>query len=275
MAIARKPSPRKLSAGARVISDLSAIERVRLEQALRMKDGYVLNFTNRSFADFVLFSTGLDINDPKYRGAGDSKANRLRSFWRQENNYTVGKLLGDFFEAWETLGGDGRPPEDCLRIVSRLKADSPVPDVEYLGPISEEKTLDTLANAVREALKRNEPEMGLDRLHTYAVKYLRMVCEKHGISTERGKPLHSLIGEYVKVLRQKGKIESVMTERILKSSISIIEAFGEIRNEQSFAHDNPILNYDESILVLSHVTSLIRFIQAIESRKGPRAKETA
>ena len=57
-----------------------------------------------------------------------------------------------------------------------------------------------------------------------------------------------------------------MTERILKSSISIMEAFNTVRNEQSHAHDNPVLSYDESLLVLSHVTSSIRFIQAIESR---------
>lgn len=249
------------------MSDLTAIERVGLEKALRMDGGYVLNFTNRTFADFVLYSTGLDIDDLKYRSGGDSKANRLRSFWKIESNPIVGKLLGDFFEAWQTLGGGSLPPEDCLRIVRRLKADAPVPDMEYLGPISEEKTLDTLANAIRDAIKRNEPEMGLDRLHTYTIKYLRILCEKHGISTERTKPLHSLIGEYIKALRQEGQIESVMTERILKSSISIMEAFSEVRNEQSYAHDNPVLSYDESNLVLSHVISSIRFIQAIESKR--------
>jgi hypothetical protein len=249
------------------MSDLTAVERAGLERVLRMEGGYVLNFSNRTFSDFVLYSTGLDIDDPKYRIRGDSKANRLRSFWKLESNSIVGKLLGDFFEAWETLGGGSPPPEDCLRIVRRLKADAPVPDMEYLGPISEEKTLDILANAIGDAIKRNEPEMGLDRLHTYVTKYLRILCEKHGISTERNKPLHSLIGEYVKALKQEGKIESLMTERILKSSISIMEAFNEVRNEQSFAHDNPVLNYDESILVLGHVTSSIRFIQAIESKR--------
>jgi hypothetical protein len=252
------------------MSDLTAVERVVLERALRMDGGYVLNFSNRTFADFVLYSTGLDIDDPKYRSGGDSKAKRLRSFWKFESNPVVGKLLGDFFEAWQTLGGSSPPPEDYLRIVRRLKSDAPIPDMEYLSPISEERTLDTLANAIRDAIKRNEPEMGLDRLHTYTIKYLRVLCEKHGISIERTKPLHSLIGEYIKALRQEGKIESEMTERILKSSISIMEAFSGVRNEQSFAHDNPVLNYDESILVLSHVISSIRFMQAIEARPSKK-----
>lgn len=252
------------------MSDLTAIEKVMLEKILRMDGGYVLNFSNRTFADFVLYSTGQDINDPKYRASGDSKANRLRAFWRLESNPIVGKLLGDFFEAWQTLGGGTPPPEDYLRIVRRLKADAPVPEIEFLAPISDEKTLDTLANAIRDSVKRNEPEMGLDRLHTYTIKYLRILCEQHGISTERSKPLHSLVGEYIKVLRQEGKIESVMTERILKTSISIMEAFSDVRNDQSYAHDNPVLNYDESNLVLSHVISSLRFIQAIESKGQER-----
>jgi hypothetical protein len=59
-------------------------------------------------------------------------------------------------------------------------------------------------------------------------------------------------------------IESEMTERILKSSISIMESFNKVRNEQSFAHDNPILNYNESVLIFNNVTSSIKFIGSIE-----------
>ena len=32
-----------------------------------------------------------------------------------------------------------------------------------------------------------------------------------------------------------------MTMRILKSSISVLEAFNDVRNSQSLAHDNPVL----------------------------------
>jgi ribosomal protein S8 len=90
------------------------------------------------------------------------------------------------------------------------------------------------------------------------------LCKKRGIDTPKDKPLHSLVGEYVKVLKAEGLIESVMTERILKSSISVMEAFNRVRNEQSLAHDNEVLNYSESLLIFAHVTSSIQFIEAIE-----------
>jgi len=96
------------------------------------------------------------------------------------------------------------------------------------------------------------------------VKYVRHLCDKHGIGYDNNKPLHSLFGEYVKHLTAKDLIKSGMTERILKSSISILEAFNDVRNNQSFAHDNPILNYDESILIFNNVSSSIKFIEAIE-----------
>lgn len=59
-----------------------------------------------------------------------------------------------------------------------------------------------------------------------------------------------------------------MTERILKSSISVFEAFNSVRNEQSFAHDNPILNYNESVLIFNYVLSTIKFIESIEKDKS-------
>ena len=43
----------------------------------------------------------------------------------------------------------------------------------------------------------------------------------------------------MKRLKVEGQIDSEMTERILKSSIPVLEAFNDVRNNQSFAHDNP------------------------------------
>ena len=254
------------------MSDLTAMERLKLQKALRMGGGYVLNFSNRTFAEFVLLSTGIEIYGPAYEKDDGSKATRLRTFWTRESNYAVGKLLGNIFEAWEELGESAPPPEDCIRIVRRLKESAPVPDMEVLNPILEEKVFEALAKSIRESIEHNEPENGLDRLHTYLVKYFRVLCKDHGISTERDKPLHSLVGEYIKALRSEGKIESEMTERILKSSISIMEAFNKVRNDKSFAHDNPVLNYDESILIHSYVTSSIRFVQVIESNRVDKLK---
>jgi hypothetical protein len=64
-------------------------------------------------------------------------------------------------------------------------------------------------------IEKNEPEVGLDRLHTFIVKFVRMLCEQRGIPIIRDKALHSLFGEYVKRLRDSGHIKSDMTARSL------------------------------------------------------------
>ncbi len=156
--------------------------------------------------------------------------------------------------------------DDCRRALARLSEAAGIPEVVTLTPNSPEREFAVLARAVRESIEKHEPEVGLDRLHTFTIKYLRVLCQNHGISTDKDKPLHSLVGEYVKTLKVHGHLESEMTERILKSSISTLEAFNKVRNDQSLAHDNSFLNYEESLLIYTHVASSIKFLEALERR---------
>lgn len=56
------------------MADLSYMETERLERCLRMGDGYVLDFSNRTFQEFILDSSGLGIYDAKYDYESGSKA---------------------------------------------------------------------------------------------------------------------------------------------------------------------------------------------------------
>lgn len=258
------------------MSDLSFTEKTKLEKLLEMGGGYVLDFSNRTLAEFVAESTGRDIYDAKYEYASGSKANRIRAFWTHEPNHLVGKLLTDLlaYRRSTAIGVDADPLfADCERIAARLMQSAPV---EALGAITADGTergFEVLAKAIRDSIERNEPDAGLDRLHTFVTKLIRTLSERRGIVVDRDKPLHSLFGEYVKALRTAGLIESDMTERILKSSISIMEAFNWVRNDTSLAHDNPTLNYDESLLIFNHVCSSIRFIRALEARAAQAPSE--
>jgi len=251
------------------MSDLTNIEKRHFEKLFGMSSGYVLDFSNRTFDEFVVDSTGLSIMDEKYNQASGSKSNRLRAFWTIEPNDVVAKLLRDLLQCVSTESADSEKQklyDACTQTVARLLGVANMPEIVELTHNSNEKEFSILARAVRESIERNEPEVGLDRLHTYAVKYLRLLCQQYEISTDKEKPLHSLAGEYVKALKEKGYLDSEMTERILKSSISALDAFNKVRNEQSLAHDNKILNYDEALLIYTHVASAIRFIEALERR---------
>jgi hypothetical protein len=253
------------------------MEKRKLQKLLEMHTGYVLGgcFSNASFQGFVLDVTEKDIYDKAYALGTGSKANVLRGFWTVEPNHVVGKLLAALLDVVRRTGRtheDDPLFQDCDRIVQRLQQSAPVREIAAITPNEEGRDFEVLARSVRDAIERNEPESRLDHLHTFALKYLRVLCKKRGISVDQSKPLHSLMGEYVKRLKQEKLIESEMTELILKSSISTLQAFCDVRNDQSLAHDNPVLNYPESLLIFNYVTAAIRFIQAFEER-GNRQKQ--
>lgn len=260
------------------MSDLRWLEKTQLEKLLQMGGGYVLDFSNRTFEEFVLESTGRWIYADEYAAQGGSKANRLRAFWKLEANHIVARLVSDLIDQAERLGGaDAALVDECRPIVVRLQQAAPVAELDALAELAEGHDFEVVAKAVRDSIDQNEPAMGLDRLHTFVVKYLRRLCSDRGIAAGRDKPLHSIFGEYVKGLRANGEIESEMGERIVKSNISILEAFNHVRNNQSLAHDNALLTYDEALLIFNHVASTVRFLSELEKRRRegePQQDET-
>lgn len=258
------------------MSDLSFREKLKLEKLFGMGSGYVLNFSNRTFQEFVNDSVRRDIYCHKYDYESGSKANLLRKFWEIEPNHVVGKVVSDLVELAREQSprwNDEALLDECRRIAERLRQGAPVEDLEAIGEGLIEKDFDLLVNSIRASLDANEPEAGLDRLHTFVTKFLRRLCEKRAIEVSKDKPLHSLLGEYIKKMRADGVIETQMTERILKSSIANLEAFNSVRNYHSLAHDNPNLNYNESLLIFNHVVSSIRFIQSLERRQAAKTEE--
>lgn len=245
------------------MSSLTALEKRRFEKLFDMSSGYVLDFSNRTFHEFIVDVTDLDIYDPKYDYASGSKANRLRAFWTHEPDEVVAQLLRALLEVAKEMKRDAREIEECERILERLRSSGVIQDRDAIRPNADGRDFEALATTVRKCIDNNEPEIGLDRLHTYMVRYSRVLCEREGIDTSAGKPLHNLFGELLRAYKQRGLIESEMTERILKSTISILDAFNDVRNNRSFAHDNALLSYDEAQLIFANVASTVKFLSRI------------
>lgn len=258
------------------MSDLSSSEKRRLELLFGMSSGYVMDFSNRTMGEFVEEHTRRDLFAASYERGSGSKANRLRAFWEVEGNHVVGKLLAAliaFGHESEAFKDKMALAGECSKIAARLSQMSPVPELDAITATLDERDFEAVAEHVRDAIAKNQPAGGLDRLHTFVMKFVRALCDERGVVVSRDKPLHSMFGEYVRRLREGGDIESEMTARILKSSISVLEAFNEVRNNRSLAHDNPILNYDESLLIFNHVTSTVRFIRSLEVQIKNRRRQ--
>ncbi len=111
------------------MADLSSIDKLKFEKLFDMGTGYVIDFSNRTFSEFILENTGIDIFNGKYDNASGSKANRLRAFWQKEENHIVGQLLLKLLEHWiakkETDFSEVTPAEkklydECEKIAKNL-----------------------------------------------------------------------------------------------------------------------------------------------------------
>ena len=167
------------------MSGLSAVDRHDLERFLGMSEGYVLNFSDRTFGEFVSETVGLDIHAEKYTAEGISKAKKLRAFWKLEPDYTVGKLLQALIRYGEEI--NTAPDEEakvltgkCRRIATRLLAGGP-----SLNPLKEHaKVLN--ANHLAEQIRRLESSIETDpSLAIGTAKELIETCCKT-ILAERG-----------------------------------------------------------------------------------------
>jgi hypothetical protein len=55
----------------------------------------------------------------------------------------------------------------------------------------------------------------------------------------------------------------------------LLDAFNDVRNNQSLAHDNSLLNHEEAMLIFNHVTSALRFLRDLEQRVQRRHQREA
>ena len=117
------------------MSSLKIAERQVLEQHFGMASGYVLNFSDRTFGEFVHEAVERKIHEAKYTAGGNSKANKLRTFWKLETDQMVGRLILALvdYDAMLNPTQDANAKaraERCRQIATRLLAVGPIPSAE-------------------------------------------------------------------------------------------------------------------------------------------------
>ncbi len=170
------------------MSSLSMADRRILEKHFQMEGGYVLNFSDRTFGEFVFEAADRDIHSERFTAGGTSKANKLRTFWKDESDYIVGKLVLALvdYEGTLNLTPDAEVKaraEKCRQIGTRLLAGGP-----SLSPLKEHaKALN--ANHLADQIRRLEASVESDpSLAIGTAKELIETCCKT-ILAERGKPV--------------------------------------------------------------------------------------
>jgi hypothetical protein len=185
----------------------------------------------------------------------------------------VAKILRELWEYREAMvfapvaRNEEKLKELYFSTVARIEGRMDAIDASAIETFEPSETLEELVASIRRDLDVNKPQAALDRLHTYCMKRFASLVRKHG-GEECGKddPLHARVARYVKILREQKNLNPI-SERIVKSSISVFEAMNPVRNDQSFAHDNPeLVQMEEARFVFDSVTAFLRFSKAVDGR---------
>jgi hypothetical protein len=119
------------------MANLTYVDKLQLEKWLGVGSGLVLNFSDRTFQEFILDSVGIDIYEPGMDAGGTSKAKRLRHLLKVQPNHVVSRLLlalCDYYRASEA-----RPDQtllsECRGIAQRLASgDGAPPRQPFIPP---------------------------------------------------------------------------------------------------------------------------------------------
>ena len=248
-----------------------------IDNAFAMHGGYVLDFSDRTFAEFFEDEFGVDIDEDKYRTKGTSKAKRLRAFIAIEGHYMVAKVLRGLWAYRESLPVQEPSPYDppkapsdvkssLFGLITRIEGGGVVTHTDAIDRFSRDETLEELVSAIERDIQVDKPAAALDRLHTYCMKKTVHLIEAHGGTCGRDEPLHSRMGKYVRLIESERQLRDI-SKRALKSGISIFQSFNDIRNNESFAHDNDLVSHEEARYIFDSISALLRFIKAMEADK--------
>lgn len=240
-----------------------------IDDAFQADAGYVLNFSDRTFAEYFEDEFKIDINASEYSTNGGSKMNRLRTFFRVSDASLVSRVMR---QLWEYREGTIRKPVDVktkarlFDLIAAIEGASGVARTDAIERFVTDQTLDELIGSIERDIAADQPAAALDRLHTYCSKKFGHLLDKRGIAWSRDEPLHSRVGKYVKAVHQELPLQD-MTLQILKNAIAVFDKFNHVRNNQSLAHDNDLLFKAEARFIFDSVSALLRFVKSVDTAR--------
>jgi hypothetical protein len=257
------------------MADIKPQEMKFLVGVLGMEDGYVLDFSDGSFAEFFQLALGRDLSEKRYLSAGRSKAKRLRAFLAQDGDQDVAIALRALWEYREELSYLQESPANqaalrqrYFKLVDRLDASA----TALKGAIerfAEGATLDELVAAIERDVAAGKPQVAMDRLHTYCMKKFGHVLEARGEIVGEKTPLNSRAGRYFNPIKQGLQGQHPVSDKIMRSTVEIFQLFNNVRNDASLAHEGELLAKAEAQYIFDSVIALLRFARATEAIGAP------
>jgi len=171
-----------------------------IDDLFGMGDGYVLDFSNKTFSEFFNEELGINIDDPRYDTEGTSKAKRLRYFLRSSDSQAIIRVLLALWEYREAKRRRNRveesipdAEEEFYRLIERLGGARPDTKKRATEPRAATNIDPSVANALKTrlvAVSRLEPQA-----RGYAYEgFLKELFDANGLAARAS---FRLVGEQI------------------------------------------------------------------------------
>lgn len=249
------------------MSDLNATEIFSIQKMIERKTkdkGFIWDFSNATFSEFVKSYTGIDIYQDKYVAIdGTSKMKRLKTFLSIEENYIVEDLLNGIIEYGSNRNYLNKTNIKTLnKYINKLKKAEKEIKIDS-SIFKSQKKVELLIKDINNNVNESNYELAIDRLHTLFKLYIEVVCSKMDINIEN-KSLDSLYGELTRKIYENKLIKEGVTNDILSSSKKIMKSFDYARNNSSYAHTNNIMKKSEAEFLCKYIIDLFEFLNKIK-----------
>ncbi|ARE40959.1 hypothetical protein RGUI_2818 [Rhodovulum sp. P5] len=235
----------------------------------------MLDFSDRTMAEWFEETFDLNIFQERFQIEGQSKGKTLRGFVEVAEPRFVASVMralwdyrcseADYRE--DDADEEARLADWLKRFADELEAASTMKLEDALTDFSRDTTLPKLRAAIANDLVAEKPDVALDRVHTYCVKRFRHLLSERGQPVDPKTPLHAIFGAYGKLLRDAGEVTEFALPT-LRVQHKLFESLNDARNKRSFAHDNDLLSVSEAQFLIDCVLSSLAFIERIESSRS-------
>lgn len=260
------------------MSLFSLIEKKVIYRLFDIKNGYIFKYwydqgkyNKNDTRDIILDACGIDIyNDIDFSGLSQEKC--FNKIIEGNNPINIANMLNGFcdyfaftmaeYSCWNSE--DEQDYSIVQSIIERLKSS----EVINLPEIQQYENIEMLVQDIEHNINNSTPELVLDRLHTYATMYLREICNNHNlpINDDKGNmySIESLAGKLKGYYIKNNYCKSEFSTQAIKTMIGLFAKFNDIRNDNSFAHPNDVLDKVEAEYVVKTMLSTLQFVTKIE-----------
>lgn len=137
-------------------------------------------------------------------------------------------------------------------------------------PSIDEYDMTLVKKDIEHNMRTGNPELVIDRLHTYATAYVRKICLLHSIeiinNNNRYYPLDTLICSLMQYYGKENYYDNEFSEVAVKCSISVFNKFNLLRNNNSAAHSNNLLNKEDAEFAVKIILNILEYIDKIEEK---------